>query len=333
VVNPRQDIEEQAALWAVRMADSPGAATQSQFEAWWQSSIHHEIAFEKAMAAWERLDILSRLPNTPVAPEKSKPQRLRWMGMAAAVALVLGLGAGLLPDTAQPAMAYATHIGERRQIRLNDGTQIELSSNTVILVRFVHSQREVELRQGEAAFRIAKDPRPFTVHAGRLQVQSGEAELAVRAEDQTTRLIVTRGAVEMAGNDDNMGLSRMAVQPGTVARLSADLLEVQHLPAGEIDRQLAWRSGAIEFNGQTLADALQEFNRYNLRQLKLGDTAAGALRIGGYFQANDPNSFVDAVTKSLPVRAERDAQGRIVLLLRHEDQNTDEDGQTAAKRK
>ncbi len=46
-----------------------------------------------------------------------------------------------------------------------------------------------------------------------------------------------------------------------------------------------------------------EFNRYNRRQMVIADPAIENLRIGGGFEATDPESFIAALERTLGVRA------------------------------
>lgn len=235
--------------------------------------------------------------------------------MAASLTLLLGMGAAVLLQ-ADPAEAYATRIGEMRHIRLPDGTRVELNTNTLILVHMRAHRRQVEVVRGEAVFHVNHDARLFSVYAGNLTLQADDADMAVRVETTEAKVIVTRGHVEMSGAKEGLGLGSMTVNPGTIARLTPDMLELQHTPAPEINRQLAWREGVIEFDGQSLSEALSEFNRYNKLQVRLADPTLGTMRIGGYFHDNDLDGFVTAITQTLPLTARRDHDGEIILMLR-----------------
>ena len=65
----------------------------------------------------------------------------------------------------------------------------------------------------------------------------------------------------------------------------------------------------MQFRGDSLADAIEEFNRYNRRQLRLAEASLAQLRVGGTFNATDPESFAAALasTFSLQVAHDTDA--------------------------
>src|SRR3546814_10918664 len=86
-----------------------------------------------------------------------------------------------------------------------------------------------------------------------------------------------------------------AIRHGTVATTELD---------SEAFRQrTAWRDGMIELDGNTVEQAVAEFNRYRSAPLVIGDPRIAALRIGGRFVTPDSERFVAALQRTLPIRA------------------------------
>jgi transmembrane sensor len=71
----------------------------------------------------------------------------------------------------------------------------------------------------------------------------------------------------------------------------------------ERDNLTGWRDGRLRFDGQSLADAAKEFNRYNRQQLVIGDADLASLKIGGSFSANDVVSFIAGLQKDFGILA------------------------------
>jgi hypothetical protein len=101
-----------------------------------------------------------------------------------------------------------------------------------------------------------------------------------------------------------------AVGAGEEARVSRDEdaltgfeVEMRHMPPSEIERLLAWVDGEIAFDGETLEEATDQFNRYNWRKLRVADPAIAAVRIGGRFKSTNVNEFVSALHRLFGVRA------------------------------
>jgi transmembrane sensor len=93
-------------------------------------------------------------------------------------------------------------------------------------------------------------------------------------------------------------------------------VEVRKIDGAEAARRLAWQGGQISFQGETLAEAIGEFNRYSRRQMALADPELGTLRVGGSFKTTDIDSFAAALQSSFGLHA--DEEGRDILVIRRE---------------
>jgi transmembrane sensor len=78
-------------------------------------------------------------------------------------------------------------------------------------------------------------------------------------------------------------------------------------------RRMSWTSGRLEFRGESLREAVDEFNRYNRRQVRLADASLATLRVGGSFAATDPDSFAGALASAFKLRVTLDDANEIVL--------------------
>jgi transmembrane sensor len=323
----REAVRQAAAQWVVRLDDaSCSAEDRAAFEAWRGQGPEYEAAFEREADAWERLGRLrvmsppAAAPNANLlAPRKRlslwKPVRLDakvWARAAAVVGAVGMVAAGVISTTATK--AYATAIGERRVIVLSDNSRIELNTNSKVLVRYRKGAREVRLVRGEALFAATPDSRPFIVTAAGTQLETTDAaQVAVRVKGDVAAVTVKSGAVDVDLKD---GAKDARQSAGVAAVYTPAGGRVQRISTAEMDRSLAWRQGAIALNGQTLEQAVAEFNRYNRQRISVDDRSVSGLRLAGYFQSTEPGSFVSAVTSTFPVRAKRDAEGVIHLTAR-----------------
>jgi transmembrane sensor len=258
-------------------------------------------------------------PNANLlAPRKRSLLKLKrldakvWARAAAIVGAVGMVAAGVISTTATK--AYATAIGERRVIVLSDNSRIELNTDSKVLVRYRKGAREIRLVRGEALFAATPDARPFIVTAAGTQLETTDAaQVAVRVKGDVAAVTVKSGAVDV----DLKGGAKDARQLAGVAAVYTPAGgRVQRISTAEMDRTLAWRQGAIALNGQTLEQAVAEFNRYNRQRISVDDRSVSGLRLAGYFQSTEPGSFVSAVTSTFPVRAKRDAEGVIHLTAR-----------------
>src|SRR3546814_8338939 len=54
-------------------------------------------------------------------------------------------------------------------------------------------------------------------------------------------------------------------------------------------------SDLIVFDGDSVAEAVAEFNRYNIRKIELADAGLGEQKMVGRFRTNEPDAFARAV--------------------------------------
>src|SRR5690606_17855872 len=105
-------------------------------------------------------------------PARARPQpwsRLPWRWTrhstvwTAAAALIVA--AGLWLSWRAASTELATGIGEQRTVALADGSIITLNTGSRIRLQYKNNRRDIELKQGEAFFKVAADAqRPFRVN-------------------------------------------------------------------------------------------------------------------------------------------------------------------------
>ena len=247
-------------------------------------------------------------------------RRPAWLlaGVAAALAVSLVLGLAWLRFDRPVEAVYRSAMGDLRAVDLADGSRITLSSDSAVRVSLGRRERHVELDRGEAFFDVAKDrSRPFVIVAGERRVRVVGTRFAVRRGGPAgtgLRVVVTQGLVQLESGPGADGRARAStlLPPGSVALASGTGLVVRTGTVADAERALDWRNGFLDFNDTTLADAADEFNRYNRRKLVIADAGAGALRVGGHFRWSNVDAFVRLLELGFPVRAER--RGDTVVL-------------------
>jgi len=280
-----------------------------------------------------------------------RTHRLRRFLIAASVAISM-LGASAAYWLQLQHGVYSTDIGEQRSIRLDDGSIVELNARSKIRVALHERQRDVELVEGQALFRVAKDhARPFIVHSGNTNVLAVGTQFDVYMHHGDTTVTVVEGRVAVfpatlptAGQDKNLtapavseALQAKAPEPdhraaraksepaGQGSAQIAGLPETREIavPKGEIflgaGEQLtvsstslgiaehadvaaatAWIQKQIVFNSTPLSEVVDEFNRYNTRQLVITDPRISDMKISGEFSSSNPDSLLkglDALRK------------------------------------
>ena len=118
-------------------------------------------------------------------------------------------------------------------------------------------------------------------------------------------LIVTEGTVETWTVGSELDVRQ--VMAGSKVFVS-DIAGPSRVVAAsqQIDRALAWREGEIALDGETLAEAAVEFNRYNERKLTI-DPALSNERLVGWFHTNEPDNFAAAAATVLKLKVTENA--------------------------
>ncbi|HWV68347.1 FecR family protein [Chitinophaga sp.] len=178
-----------------------------------------------------------------------------WKRAAAAVLLLAGAGAGwylLGHRTSASWTTYATRTGERKTIRLNDGSVVMLNAGSTIRIPDnLSKERKLDLVDGEAFFDVASNPHvPFIVESGPLQttVLGTSFNIAAYKEVHTLSIGVVSGKVSVAGK----------ATPAYILEHNQELVynkdngQVKVAPADEL--LTGWKDGKLVFNDVTFHD-------------------------------------------------------------------------------
>jgi transmembrane sensor len=326
---PAQILDE-ATEWFIEYGEGTlGQHQHVEFVNWLRASPDHVRAYLKISAVWEhtahlkkrlttdelirlaRSDVnvvpltsltLSRPENVqstiPEAP--ASPRRRRGPTFALAASFLIAT-AGLSAWFLTQREVYSTGIGEHRSIRLVDGSTVDLNSRSRVRISFEDSERDVELLEGQALFRVAKDPtRPFIVRSGDTRVRAVGTQFDVyRRKSGTTvtviegRVVVTPGGI--AGRSEGVSQSEVGAGEQLTLTTSAAPLPVH----ADVSIATAWTQRKIVFQSTPLSEVVEEFNRYNARQMIVADPRLEATRISGVFSSTDPTSLLRFL-RSLP---------------------------------
>jgi transmembrane sensor len=199
-----------------------------------------------------------------------------------------------------PGERYVTAVGGYQRVLLEDGSVIQLNTDTRLHVHYTPERREIYLDRGEAYFEVAHNfARPFVVDAESRRVVAVGTQFSVRREADDIRVSVTDGTVRLEGNGGltpAIAPKEQLLPAGSIAVASTlGAVHVARTAVSEVEQHLSWRSGLLIFKNQSLAEIVTEINRYNLRQLRIADPELAAVTIGGNFKPNDLESFLAAL--------------------------------------
>lgn len=302
-------IDAEAAEWAARMDRGPLSAGQdAQFRAWLDQDVRCLGAFARIRALALSLDRARALgpdfdPAAFTPPSQGLfPRRtvLRAGGAIAAAALI-GVAGGW--QYLRQRGRFSTGKGETKVVALKDGSVVTLNTASEIRVNYSDSVRAVELVHGEALFDVAKNKaRPFVVAAGDTSVKVVGTSFTVRRLDAApVQVLVREGIVEVS----KMRARPVRLVANMLAEAPADdsVIAARPVAVAQLNRALAWQKGQIVFEGETLAQAAEEFARYSDTRIVIEDPALAREEIAGLFKATDPVGFAQTIALSLNAHA------------------------------
>ncbi len=317
-------LHQAAAVWLAQRDAGFSAAQAAAFERWRDADPRHAAALRRAETA-QRL--LARLPESPAAQAllaevdalvASRPRIIPFStlwksaaGLAAAAALAFAFFHAR-PDLASANATYTTAASEHQSLNLPDGSTLVLSSTSQIEVAFAPAERRVVLQHGEAHFYVAKDAaRPFVVSAGDVSVRAVGTAFNVRRHTAGVEVLVTEGKVQVSRTDP--------AAPEPIFLVAGERAFVDGLPAADLAATLppteraADRPPRLMFNNTPLADVVQRFNRYSRLQIEIADPDLASRAVGGNFDADNADSFINLLNAAGDVRIERVSPDRVLL--------------------
>lgn len=336
-----------AAHWLATLSDeSCSDVERQQFFEWLRSSTHHVDEFLRLSTLarstgkrelWPEQSIESLLADArasinvtaldiekPASPlPRTRSSVIAWAS-AASVACVLAVAALVLTNTRmlEPLTGgYSTRIGEQRSITLEDGSVVELNSQSLLRTHFAEHLRAVELVEGEAIFRVTKDPeRPFRVRTGATDIVAIGTAFNVNANETRTIITVLEGRVRVNNRGDAAAGS--AAQPGEQVDfvelavgeqvIVAPARPIIRLALEDTRKVTSWTERRLIFEDTSLEAAAAEFARYSPRAIRFADAQIGARKISGVFDATDPASLMEFLSSDETLEVRTSGDGWVV---------------------
>ncbi len=201
---------------------------------------------------------------------------------------------------------YSTHIGGKQTSPLPDGSSVTLNTDTDLRVRITANKRDLSLTRGEAVIKAEHDEkRPVRLVIGPTVIRTAGADFDVRryASGQVDVLVSDGQVAAESGWLNVLPRERSVISAGYMASIRPGDIQISRLAVGELARRTAWLRDVLDFHGETLAQAAEEFNRYNTRKIVIDDPRIATRRVGGVFLDTDPDSFVAALALTMEIQA------------------------------
>jgi len=345
----KKQIQEQACLWISRMDRSLSSTEQRELVIWCnQNTLHHRALLEMA-SYWDDISVLNELSGLfPLEKIKKSNNKLTAIALAASVAIISLFSTNALIERSFLPFVSSLHeqgltqiqtlitpIGEQSSFTMNDGTHIQLNTNSIVKIAYTSSFRQLTLVQGEARFDVAKDKsRPFTVTSGEKSFtalgtifniqKNGESEMELMVTEGKVLITESHEALEVIKqtlltvnvHNKNSNFSGILVTSGEkVVIENNSKAPIKKISLDQVQRDLAWQQGMLIFDGESLSDALIEVSRYTSSRFKILEPKMANIKVSGYFKANDIDGLLASLKSNFNINYFKSADSTILLAL------------------
>lgn len=330
---------DKASEWLVRLSEGLSDDEKRTLGEWMWQDPANRAALRELAEVWDEMAVLSELAAIAPAPlqKKARKRSNPWAIAASLAALAAVLAWQLQPvvskgnptvsrgDAQSDIPEYQTEVGEQSIIKLSDGSDIVLNTDSRISVEFTDDRRLIYLTRGELHIDVAPDARrPLNVIVKNKFVRAiGTAFSVEIVEGEEIELVVTEGQVlvgslQAAGS----GVTRIPVVPasrsfsvsaGEALIIEPEAPNIKRLSAEAIAIKLSWRHGNLIFTGEPLEEAIGEVSRYTLTELIILDDELRSKRIAGHFRAGDVDGLLAALRENFDVVHDTTSDGKILL--------------------
>jgi len=278
------DPEQEALDWFARLRQ-PGCdeALRQAFASWCQDPLNAR-AYAQLEAYWQQLQAPAPRPRPRVTALRRSRMGV-WLGL-----LFLGLLAALAfvywPMLQRLSCELHTDSGERRSVRLADGSTLHLDSASAMNVDLRGRTRLQHLVQGQVYIEVMLDGRAMEVQVDDARIQVFGTRLQVARYSDHNELVVLAGkATVMQGGDQRM-LNAGERVTFTPARINA----TQKIDGKAAD---AWRRGQLHASDMPLPEVLERLAGYQGQRLWLLNEQAGYRKVSGDFDLDHPARSLD----------------------------------------
>lgn len=307
-------IVEAAIAWALRLDyGTPTDADRGAFERWLQADPRHQAAWQRVHSfkglQRELGGLPSRLARDVLQTAQTRrqgrgPDRRAAVKLLSLAGILLAGGWAAHEHTPwQRLLADAsTGVGERKTLRLADGSVITLNTDSAVSIDLAGPRRLIVLRRGEILVTTGADAeaavrRPFWVRTpfGRLEALGTRFVVRLDGERARARVSVQEGAVALHPAGGGAPAIAHAGESFWLAEGGTAPAEAQPFEAD------GWADGVIAGTDMRLQDLLAELSRYRPGRIACDPHVAG-LRLSGVFQVEDTDRALQFLAQTQPVR-------------------------------
>lgn len=316
-----QELNSKADLIANYLSGNASDAEVQTLETWVLASPKHKKEFVAAKKAWmlsgmtqnsTRIDVAKNWKDTaaqlfedkPVIDMQRRGKRLRWMGIAAAIAVVLSIAVWLLLDLGKERVLEFAAASTVRTLDLPDGSQITLNQAASLTYDGTSAAgNRIVTLEGDAFFEVSRDElRPFIINTKGLAIEVLGTSFYVdaREEEPEIQVIVESGVVEV--RSDSIPLRLAANEKAVFEKATKNLTKDENTDAN----YLSIKTNALDFEDSSLEEVIFALNRHFNVQINLSIEDLENCRVTATYEDKSLAAILTIIETTLGIQSVRE---------------------------
>lgn len=256
--------------------------------------------------AWLRVSERTNEPKVIPIASKEETRSWKWVGWAAAVAILVSVGTAVWFGDREPEMVIVQSGEDWPTVSLPDGSEVTLRENSTLSYpkTFAEGTREVTMT-GLGYFDVASDKtHPFIVHTDAGDVRVVGTEFEVDARDAVNKLSVevAEGIVEVITANLKEKARVTAGQVCTLKTAEAKLV------VKEIEQPAAffWKDRTIRFKRTELSRVIQTLEELLKIKIYLSSEDLSGCEVTATFEDDDTQTIMEVLATTLRLELSQD---------------------------
>lgn len=273
-LQPEADADQQATQWFIRLQQPKCDPRLREAFALWCADPHNAQAYAAVQARWLRSAVVPERPRpSPLQLQRSKA------GTYLGVLFLLSLAALAYlywPWAQRQASDLHSAPGERRMVKLNEGSSVQLDGASALNLDLRGRVRQLHLVQGQMYLEVRLDGRAMQVQVADARIEVLGTRLSLGRHAEGGELVVLDGKAMVSQDGDQ----RLVSAGERVTFGEHGITSVQKVDGKAAQ---AWRQGQLIARDMPLAEVLQRLASTQGQRVWLLDEQTAHRRISGVF--------------------------------------------------
>jgi len=286
VTQIQADPQQEALEWFSRLRQPGCDERERQAFGRWCQDPRNAHAYAELEACWQQLQ---PPPARPRPRETNVKRSRRGLGLALLFLLLLGALAYLYwPLMQRLGSELYTDAGERRSVRLADGSTLHLDSASAMNVDLRARTRVLQLVQGQVYLEVKLDGRALEVQVDDTRIQVFGTRLMVARHAGHDELVVFNGKAMIV-----QGADQRLVAAGE--RVTFNEARIDPVHKADVKAAHAWRMGLLRASDMPLGQVIERLASYQGRRVWMMDEQTAYRRVSADFNLDRPGETLQTL--------------------------------------